>query len=374
MSFCVQELTNNSKANPAPLLCSNKHDFSRESNLKEYLEKFFSLSAREKAIREDRLYSIEVELTNRCNLECPYCYSNSSASKKQNLEPGIVSQVLKDSHSHGIRSVSWFGGEPLLHPNILDVLRSARDLGYCESILYTNGTCINANNAKALHGLVTTVAVHLDAFTPEAFGAIHHKKSSEYSSDIHDKILKCFENLFNAGFSPKDIRLSLTLCKPAFEMLEELFDWAFNKVGLQTSVFIPVAAIGRGKSLNSDWFLTKDEIRKAYELRAKYEKRPYLLELGISEYCKQYQMTMCFVRSDGDVLCYPSGEKVFGNVHENNINKIIQANINDIAFKKYSEGINNTIDSGKCHKCDNQRYCFGTRVLEASMEACFCCG
>lgn len=334
----------------------------KEQNLREYLEKYFALSARESAIRQERLYSIEIELTNKCNLECPYCYSDSTCQQNKSLDASVVRQVLKDGREHGLRSVSWFGGEPLLYPDLFDVLQYAKELDYVESIVYTNGTLLNIESAKRLRGLVSGVAVHLDTLSTQAFQTVHFQKSPERAARLHGNILRSFDNLFSAGFSPEEIRLTLTLCRPVFYTLEELFDWAFNQMRLQTSIFIPIAPLGRGRQLSKDWCPKEDEIAAAYKLRAKYENRPYLLELGVSEYCKQYQMTMCYIMANGSVTPYAGSSMVCGNICDLPIVRIIVDNYNQLAFRRFSDGRHNYINTGLCSQCKNHRFCFGNPV------------
>lgn len=336
---------------------------SQEKDLREYLEKYFSLSAREEAIRQHRLYSMEVEITRACNLECPYCYSESCASSKESLPLDVVRRILREAYEYGIRSVSWFGGEPLLYPQLFDILKYAKDLGYLESIIYTNGISLTPEVARRLRNLVDCVAVHMDTLSPNTFHLIHNRRSSELAARLQNNIAQSFEHLLSADFSPEQIRLTLTLCKPGFNGLEELFNWAFNKIGLQTSIFIPMAPVGRGRQLSKDWYMNQDEIRTAYELRAKYEHRPYLLELGISEYCKQYQMTMCYIQTDGSIIPYAGSQMICGSIFQSSIEKMITKNYDELAFLKYSGEHKNLALAGVCFDCQNQQYCFGNPVF-----------
>jgi len=340
----------------------------KEQSLREYLEKYFALSARESAIRQKCLYSIEIELTNKCNLECPYCYSDSTCQQNKSLDASVVRQVLKDGREHGLRSVSWFGGEPLLYPDLFDVLQYAKELDYVESIVYTNGTLLNIESAKRLRGLISGVAVHLDTLSTQAFQAVHFRKSPERAAMLHGNILRSFDNLFSAGFSPEEIRLTLTLCKPVCDGLEELFDWAFNAMDLQTSIFIPLAPFGRGKNLSRDWYPNEDEAKRAYELRAEYEQRPYLLRLGIAEYCKQCQMTSCYITANGNITPYAGSSRILGSLYDGSFNEIVRRGVEKLTYWECVANDRNSIITGQCFNCDHDLYCFGNPVFMESIQ------
>ena len=185
---------------------------------------------------------------------------------------------------------------------------------------------------------------------------------------MHSRILDSFKYLLEAGFGPDNIRLTLTLSKPVCESLEELFDWAFNSVGLQGSIFIPLAPIGRAKNLTRDWHPSEDEVKKAYELRAEFEKRPYLLRLGVAEYCKQYQMTACYVAANGNIAPYAGSYRILGSLYDNSFDEIVNEIAEKLTYREYVVDDRNSIISGQCFDCDCDKYCFGNPVLMESMQ------
>jgi MoaA/NifB/PqqE/SkfB family radical SAM enzyme len=345
-------------------------DFKRasppESSLREYLERFFSLSAREEALLRQRLYSVEIELTRRCNLECPYCYSNSCKSSEMNLPRSIIKRFLLDGYNYGLRSISWLGGEPLMYPDLIKLLRDAKSIGYRESVLYTNGSLITPQIAQNLRGLVDTVAVHVDAIDSDVFKSVHFDKEPRRVRQLHRLIMRGIKSLFDAGFSGNNIRLTLTLCRPVLKGLEYLLNWAFNEMGLQTSVFIPVAPFGRGATIPVTWFPSTAEVQHAYEARAKYERRPYLHGLGIAEYCKQYQMTTCYVSADGSVTPYAGSCRSYGNVSHMDISSVLLQYYRLLAYR--DKRTKEWLRFG-CSNCQRSLYCFGNPVFFEAPES-----
>lgn len=84
--------------------------------------------------------SVELDLTNHCNLDCPYCTNAQYISScKASLKAPIAEQVLRALAAMGTRSVTFTGGgEPTLHPQLEALLLLAHRLGL-ETALITNG-------------------------------------------------------------------------------------------------------------------------------------------------------------------------------------------------------------------------------------------
>jgi heme d1 biosynthesis radical SAM protein NirJ len=89
-------------------------------------------------------------LVRRCNLTCKHCYSISAdIDFKGELDTGEVFAVMDDLKAFGVPVLILSGGEPLLRPDIFEISRRARDLGFYVG-LSTNGTLIDASNIDAI--------------------------------------------------------------------------------------------------------------------------------------------------------------------------------------------------------------------------------
>jgi MoaA/NifB/PqqE/SkfB family radical SAM enzyme len=90
----------------------------------------------------ERLDFIWLELTGRCNLECVHCYADSGPRRP--LAEGMDTEdwlaALDQAAALGCRKVQFIGGEPTLHPGLPQLIRHARERGYEQVCVYTNGT------------------------------------------------------------------------------------------------------------------------------------------------------------------------------------------------------------------------------------------
>ncbi len=79
-----------------------------------------------------------LSVTNQCNLHCQGCWVSVDAPTAR-LDAAAMNRVITDARKRGGSFFGLLGGEPLLHPEIFDVLRSHPD---CYFQLFTNGTIL----------------------------------------------------------------------------------------------------------------------------------------------------------------------------------------------------------------------------------------
>lgn len=108
------------------------------------------------------MYSrVYVEVTNVCNMNCSFCHGHSRAPRRMTV--GEFSRVL--SSLEGVTEYVYYHlmGEPLLHPELPDLLRLARARGF-RSVLTTNGTLLSQKGEAILDGGIHKVNVSLHSF------------------------------------------------------------------------------------------------------------------------------------------------------------------------------------------------------------------
>jgi cyclic pyranopterin phosphate synthase len=81
---------------------------------------------------------IEVAITSYCNLRCLGCRYGRDFMSGAQLPLPIVEDLLEDAAALGIWSVRFYGGEPLLHPDLPAMIRAARQRRV-EPYVTTNG-------------------------------------------------------------------------------------------------------------------------------------------------------------------------------------------------------------------------------------------
>ncbi len=100
---------------------------------------------------------LELQITDRCNLQCRHCYIGEGS--RQDLSMEQIQRVLEEFEEiQGLRLL-LSGGEPLLHPDFWEINDALRNYAF-RSVLLSNGTLINEEVAKRLR--VHEVQISLD--------------------------------------------------------------------------------------------------------------------------------------------------------------------------------------------------------------------
>jgi heme d1 biosynthesis radical SAM protein NirJ len=89
-------------------------------------------------------------LIRRCNLACKHCYSISADTDfPGELSTEEVFKVMDDLKGFRVPVLILSGGEPLMRPDIFDISRRAKQMGFYVG-LSTNGTLIDESNIKRI--------------------------------------------------------------------------------------------------------------------------------------------------------------------------------------------------------------------------------
>jgi heme d1 biosynthesis radical SAM protein NirJ len=89
-------------------------------------------------------------LIRRCNLTCKHCYSISADKDfAGELSTAEVRQTMGDLRQFGVPVLILSGGEPLLRPDIYDIARQAKEMGFYVG-LSSNGTLIDSSNIEQI--------------------------------------------------------------------------------------------------------------------------------------------------------------------------------------------------------------------------------
>lgn len=112
--------------------------------------------------------NLQVELTNYCNIRCPVCPTGIGQLERPPaaMEPALFARLMDEVGPYLLTASLWGWGEPLLHPQLPDILRLAQGRGVI-TFLSTNGQ--NLDDEKVLKALIdyppTYLIVALDGMT-----------------------------------------------------------------------------------------------------------------------------------------------------------------------------------------------------------------
>jgi radical SAM protein with 4Fe4S-binding SPASM domain len=108
------------------------------------------------------------EMTTACNLRCRHCHASGGRRSAAELTTEEGKKLLREIAAiRPFRMLVFTGGEPMLRPDIYELVEYASSLGL-QSVIATNATMIDRLVAKRLRECgVAGLAISLDAATPE---------------------------------------------------------------------------------------------------------------------------------------------------------------------------------------------------------------
>jgi len=86
-----------------------------------------------------------LSILNTCNLRCQGCWVDVEA--RDAIDLGALNRTIEDAKAHGNAFFGILGGEPFMHPGLLDLLAAHPD---CYFQIFTNGQLITQKTARRL--------------------------------------------------------------------------------------------------------------------------------------------------------------------------------------------------------------------------------
>jgi cyclic pyranopterin phosphate synthase len=134
---------------------------------------------------------LRVSLTDRCNLRCEYCMPEDEYAwlpRADLLSFDEIARLVDAFTDAGVTKVRLTGGEPLLRPDVPDLVRRLSSNARIEEIALTSNGVLLAEHAAALRAAgLNRITVSLDTLRPDRFARLAR-------SDQHARVLAGIES------------------------------------------------------------------------------------------------------------------------------------------------------------------------------------
>ena len=115
---------------------------------------------------------LRISLTEVCNMACTYCVTSLSDHRRipDELSADHLLRLVRMLKEHaGIEKVRLTGGEPLLYPNLIQVISGIREMGIGNIGMTTNGQLLTKKTKALVEAGLQHVNLSLDSLEPEKF-------------------------------------------------------------------------------------------------------------------------------------------------------------------------------------------------------------
>ena len=119
-----------------------------------------------KRLLDRRPLQCSLYVTDRCNLDCAYCTEYDNSRPHPSIDD--LKKWVRKIRELGTMRIALVGGEPLMHPDIVELVRYCRELGFATS-LTTNGFLLTHKLVAQLENAgLQVMQISVDRMTPSA--------------------------------------------------------------------------------------------------------------------------------------------------------------------------------------------------------------
>jgi GTP 3',8-cyclase len=119
---------------------------------------------------------MEISPVGSCNHRCIFCAYDFIGHPNQRLKTGLLKRFIAHASKHGVKSMLFAGeGEPLLHPDIADIIGFTRSCGI-DVGLFTNGELFTKASIEEIVPNLTFLRFSFNAGRPKDYAKIHQTR------------------------------------------------------------------------------------------------------------------------------------------------------------------------------------------------------
>ncbi|MBQ2887604.1 MAG: putative heme d1 biosynthesis radical SAM protein NirJ2 [Firmicutes bacterium] len=180
--------------------------------------------------------------TNKCNLKCKHCYQDAGEQRDNELTTAEAKKLIDEISRAGFKIMIFSGGEPLLRPDIYELVAYAASKGL-RPVFGTNGMLITPEvAAKLKQSGAAAMGISLDSLDRE--------KHNQFRGDeqAFDKTVEGMKNCRAAGLP---FQIHTTVMDWNRDEVDAILDFAVEMGAIAEYLFFLVP-VGRGISIEND--------------------------------------------------------------------------------------------------------------------------
>ena len=179
-----------------------------------------------------------IEVNTACNLNCPVCFANAGIGFSITLAQaeGMLDRFIEIEGDPEV--IQFSGGEPTIHPQLLDMIQAAKDRGVRQVMVNTNGVRIARDDKflESLARLKPVIYFQFDGLRQETYRTIR-------GEDLLDTKLKALDRMQQAGLDA--VIVAAIEHGVNVDEVGALLEFGLDHPAVRGAVFQPVTHVGR---------------------------------------------------------------------------------------------------------------------------------
>ncbi|MFN8595131.1 MAG: GTP 3',8-cyclase MoaA [Anaerolineae bacterium] len=168
------------------------------------------------------IHYLRISLTDKCNMRCVYCMAEDMVfmPTAELMTTAEVLRLVRIFARLGVDKVRLTGGEPTVHPDLIEIVRGIRETGITRISMTTNGLRLAELAAPLKAAGMERVNVSVDTLDPERFhrvtrwGKLDQVLKGIHAAEAHGLTPLKINAVIARGFNEQDVvdlaRLTLT--------------------------------------------------------------------------------------------------------------------------------------------------------------------
>ena len=158
-------------------------------------------------LNRNNTHTLQVNLGIRCNQTCGHCHLNAGPGRKENMDPGIIREIISYAQRSKFETIDITGGAPELNPNIGMMIEEVFSL--CPRImLRSNLSALNDGRREYLFELLKAHRIVIVASFPSLNEA---QTDSQRGDRIFQTTIDALKKLNAMGYGHEGSGLELSL-------------------------------------------------------------------------------------------------------------------------------------------------------------------
>lgn len=353
----------------------NETDFLHDKMLHNLFNNEHEIARREKILLSFPR-SLNVTLTNNCNLKCIMCFANE---EKFEVSKNILEEI-KNIIPY-LQNISWMGGEVFLYKDFIELLQWTAQYSVRQEII-TNGLLLDEKTIKILLTNHIDITISVDGTSKDVYENVRLNGNFSKLLEILSQINKIRKELN----STSRLKLNTVIIKNNYHQIPDFLEFA-NKYGFDIISFNSLVRDSRTKELDifgkhfdknivaeitkNINYIRKNALIYGIQIENSLPTESFIQNIATKEYVFNCSMTSAqtlschipwkrlFIASNGDVYPNCFCKVPVGNLINNSLTSVWNS-------KKMLEYRTNILNNSRKKICSDD--CLGGRIPENSLK------